>query len=101
MVILGINEYQSTFTTEKWLNSDQGKVYMVDDLLTDYSLSGMTRAEVISLLGTPTETEYFKSDQNMVYYLGNERGFIPIDSEWLVIDFDDNERVHTYQVLTD
>ena len=61
----------------------------------------MTKDEVISLLGTPPETEYFKSHNNIVYYLGFERGLISIDSEWLVIDFDDNEKVNKYQVLTD
>ena len=86
MVMLGKNEYRSTFTTEKWLDSVQGKVYMVDDLLNDYSLNGMTKAEVISLLGAPSETEYFKRNNNMVYYLGNERIHSRIDSEWLVIN---------------
>lgn len=100
-IILGLNEYKSIFTTEKWLHSNQERVYMVDDLLNDYEIKEMTKDEVISLLGTPSETEYFKSDNNIVYYLGYERGLISIDSEWLVIYFDDNEVVEKYRVLTD
>ena len=100
-VILGLNEYKSIFTTEKWLNSDKEKVYMVDDLLNDYEMKEMTKDEVISLLGIPAETEYFKRDNNIVYYLGYERGLISIDSEWLVIAFDDDGKVNKYQVLTD
>ena len=100
-VLLGVNEYQAIFTTEKWLQSEKEKVYMVDDLVNDYELNEMTENEVISLLGTPSETEYFKSDNNFVYYLGYERGLISIDSEWLVIDFDDNKKVKKYQVVTD
>ena len=100
-VILGLNEYKSSFTAEKWLNGDTEKVYMVDDLLNDYDIKEMTKDEVISLLGTPTTTEYFKVDNNIVYYLGNERGLISIDSEWLVIDFDESEKVSKYEIITD
>ena len=100
-VILGLNEYKSSFTAEKWLNSDTEKVYMVDDLLNDYDIREMTKDEVISLLGTPTTTEYFKDDNNIVYYLGDERGLISIDSEWLVIDFDESEKVSKYEIITD
>lgn len=101
VVILGLNEYKSSFTAEKWLNSDTEKVYMVDDLLEDYDIKEMTKDEVIFLLGTPTTTEYFKVDNNIVYYLGNERGLISIDSEWLVIDFDESEKVSKYEIITD
>ena len=33
---------------------------MVDDLLHRHRLRGMTREEVVSLLGTPPETNYFR-----------------------------------------
>lgn len=42
------------------------------------------------ILGPDTENAYFKEIDNMVYYLGPERGLISIDSEWLVIEFDNN-----------
>ncbi|MGE7182556.1 hypothetical protein ACQKKK_00880 [Peribacillus sp. NPDC006672] len=76
MVILGVNEYESRFTTERWLNDDEGRVYLVDDLLNEHELIGKTKEEVITLLGSPTETEYFKKEDNVVYYLGAERGII-------------------------
>ncbi|MED4531245.1 outer membrane protein assembly factor BamE domain-containing protein [Metabacillus fastidiosus] len=101
IIMLTVNEYKSMFTTEKWLNNISGRVYMVDDLLNDYDLNGKTKKEVTNLLGTPTETEYFKTENNIVYYLGDERGLISIDSEWLVIEFDDNEKVKKYMVVTD
>lgn len=100
-VLLGVNEYKSNFSEETWFNNHTERVYMIDDLLNDYELKGKTKDEVIKLLGTPTETEYFKDDHNIVYYLGYERGLVSIDSEWLVIDFDDNEKVKKYEVLTD
>lgn len=101
MVMLGINEYKSSFNTERWLSSISERVYMVDDLLSSNDLKGKSKSEVFELLGTPTETEYFRTETNIVYYLGNERGLIPIDSEWLVIDFDEGERVVNYSVRTD
>ncbi len=36
-----------------------------------------------------------------LYYLGNERGFIPIDSEYLVLQFDKDGRVIEYKVQRD
>lgn len=57
---------------------------MADRLLARHMLIGKTRAEVINLLGTPPPTGYF-AQWDFVYWLGPERGFISIDSEWLVI----------------
>ena len=73
---------------------------MVDDLLNHYSLEGLSRSEIMNLLGNETEGAYFKEVDNMVYYLGNERGFISIDSEWLIIHFVDNV-VNGYDIVTD
>jgi len=100
-VLLGINEYESHFTVERWLTNERERVYMVDDLLREYPLTGMTKDEVTALLGPPTETNYFQADDNLVYYLGDERGLISIDSEWLVIRLDGGGNVIEYQVLTD
>ncbi|MFO1446128.1 outer membrane protein assembly factor BamE [Bacillus sp. Bva_UNVM-123] len=100
-VLLGMNEYKSYFSVEKWLSNQTERVYIVDDLFKKYNLNGMTIDEVTTLLGEPTETSYFKHDDNIVYYLGNERGLISIDSEWLVINFDDSNKVIKYAVVRD
>lgn len=101
LVILGINEYKTNFTTEKWVSNMSERVYIVDDLINTYELNGKSKSEIVTLLGSPTDTEYFKSENNVVYYLGNERGIISIDSEWLVIEFDGSQTVKDYDVLTD
>jgi len=101
VVILGVNEYKSNFTTERWLNNPGERVYLIDDLLNEYKLIDKTKTEVHTLLGSPTETEYFKDENNIVYHLGNERGLISIDSEWLIIWFNDNEKVTKYEIVTD
>jgi outer membrane protein assembly factor BamE (lipoprotein component of BamABCDE complex) len=73
---------------------------MVDDLLARYPLVGMTRAEVVRLLGEPPPAEYFRNF-DLVYWLGPERGFASIDSEWLVLQLDPNGRVVQAKVVTD
>ncbi|MED3994347.1 hypothetical protein P4647_06705 [Peribacillus frigoritolerans] len=101
VVMLGVNESESRFTTERWLNDVEGRVYLVDDLINEHELIGMTKDEVFTLLGSPTETEYFKEEDNVVYYLGDERGIIRIDSEWLVIWFDGSDKAMKYELRTD
>ncbi|WP_375089793.1 hypothetical protein ACDZ29_02830 [Peribacillus sp. RS7] len=101
VVMLGVNEYESRFTTERWLNDDEGRVYLVDDLMNDHELIGKTKEEVTTLLGPPTETEYFKEKDNVVFYLGAERGIIRMDSEWLVIWFDGSDKAVKLELRTD
>lgn len=85
------NIVKHTFSTERWMHLPEKRVDMVDDLLEKHDLVGMSREKVISLLGADTDTEYFKTEDNMVYYMGNERGLISIDSEWLVLEFQENQ----------
>ncbi|WP_413021327.1 hypothetical protein [Peribacillus frigoritolerans] len=99
--MLGVNESESRFTTERWLNDIEGRVYLVDDLINEHELIGITKDEVFTLLGSPTETEYFKEEDHVVYYLGDERGIIRIDSEWLVIWFDGSDKAMMYELRTD
>lgn len=73
---------------------------MVDDLLRRHSFKGMTREQVIAIIGEPDKTEYFKN-WDMVYWLGPERGFISIDSEWLVLRMDSRKRVLEVSVVRD
>ena len=60
------------------------RLKMADDMIAHNRLMGKSLHEVIDWLGIPPQTEYFK-DYDYVYLLGRERGFISIDSEWLVI----------------
>jgi outer membrane protein assembly factor BamE (lipoprotein component of BamABCDE complex) len=60
---------------------------MVDDLLNRYNLVGMSRAQIVDLLGSSNPKESKQSSSEYIYYLGRERGFISIDDEWLDIKF--------------
>ncbi len=89
-----------TFTTEKWLKSPDKRTRLVGDLLSRYDLIGLSEGEIAALLGeNDTGRDYF-SPEKYVYYLGPERGIISIDSEWLIIEFDDGA-VSKYFVRTD
>lgn len=93
-------EKSDTFTTERWLNDPENRTAIIDDLLANYPLVGMTEQEIIDLLGKNTNTSYFKADNRFVYRLGDERGLMSIDSEWLLIDFE-NGIVADYSVTSD
>jgi hypothetical protein len=73
---------------------------MVDDLLSQRRFRGVARDEVVALLGEPRRTAYF-NEYDLVYWLGPERGFISIDSEWLVFRLDAAGRVTEYRLVTD
>jgi hypothetical protein len=76
------------------------RIKMVDDLFSKHNLKGLEKDSVVSLLGVPEETEKFK-DWDFVYWLGPERGFMGIDSEWLVVKFDDQGKVKEYRLVAD
>jgi hypothetical protein len=91
------------FDPLRWNNSSTPasvRLRMADDLVESKKLIGLTRQEVVSRLGEPPKTEYFKNF-DLVYYLGPERGFISIDSEWLVVKFSPDGRVERAAIAKD
>jgi hypothetical protein len=79
---------------------DPIRIRMVNDLISSHRLDHLRRPEVERLLGPKTNTSKFKN-HDLVYWLGPERGFISIDSEWLVINFDSEGIVKEYTVVRD
>jgi len=88
---------ETEFDSENWKNTapdwthDSIRLRMIDDLLDRHQLLGKSRDEIIDLLGEPDDTDYF-SDYEMVWWLGPERSFMAIDSEWLLIDLNEREQ---------
>lgn len=64
------------------------RLRMVDNLIASRLLIGKSRSEIVSILGPDDKNSGYFKDWHSVYQLGPERGFIRIDSEWLVINFD-------------
>ena len=73
---------------------------MADDLLRRGLLKGLTADSLVRLLGPKPKTDYFAS-WDFVYWLGPERGFISIDSEWLVVDLGTDGKVARAEIVTD
>jgi hypothetical protein len=91
------------FDPTLWTNSATPasvRLRMADDLVGHKRLIGLTRQEVIVRLGEPPKTEYFK-ESDLVYYLGPERSFISIDSEWLVLKLGPDGRVTMATIARD
>jgi hypothetical protein len=100
-----------SFDSKTWI-SDDGK-NLDDRLMTsrqkmlkctvETNVLNQTREQVISALGHPSETNYFKSSgRDLIYYLGPERdSLFGIDSEWLLIWFDKDGKVSKYQIAVD
>ena len=98
---LWIHEQQSNFSNVKWIAEPNERVWMVDDLLTKYDFVGMAVLSLESILGKETDTSYFEAPRRLVYYLGDERGFISIDSEWLVFDVNEEGIVTNVNIMHD
>ncbi len=83
------------FNREVWLkgekhefSSDAPRLRMADGLIESGVLLGTSRAQIDAMLGAQTDTQYFREHYEYVYWLGAERDWISIDSEWLVLKFD-------------
>lgn len=79
---------------------DDVRLGMADRLLADRALIGLTRAQVVAMLGEPAPTGYFR-DWDLVYRLGMERSYISIDSEWLVLRLGPDGRVAQARLVRD
>ena len=92
------------FDASKWQavqrSDDYTRESMVGSLFWRGVLDGKTQREVLQLLGPDCECGYFK-DWDLVYWLGPERSWMSLDSEWLVIRFDEAGRVSEYTLVTD
>jgi hypothetical protein len=91
------------FDSVVWKNEaqiDNGiRLAMADRLVARNMLQDKTRQEVVELLGEPLATSHFR-EWDLVYWLGPERGFLSVDSEWLVLRLTDG-RVQECRIARD
>ena len=73
---------------------------MADGLVASGVLIGKTRIDIETMLGAPTKTAKFKN-YDLVYWLGAERGYISIDSEWLVVRFANTGEAREVRIVRD
>ncbi|MFB0919488.1 MAG: hypothetical protein QMB62_01190 [Oscillospiraceae bacterium] len=99
-VIIGVSvikyEVRHEYSPSKWAKSPSHRIEIVNDMLSETEMKGMTKAQVIALLGKESDSNANDTEDTMTYYLGVERG-LTSDSEWLKIYFTDG-RVSNYKV---
>ena len=106
--VLSFKEWSSrrSFDAALWRESltknddDPIRLRMVNDLLRRHRLIGLSRDELVTLLGNPPPSGYFREFE-IVYWLGPESGLFSIDSEWLIIHLGDDNRVAEAYVTKD
>jgi hypothetical protein len=101
-----------TFDATAWREADPSQEKdrgvrgsMVDDLIAQRLLDGMTATEVEQLLGVPLsdgalvsagmDDEYWQ----LGYHLGPARDFLPIDEQFLMLRLDNAGKVIEYRVV--
>jgi hypothetical protein len=83
------------------------RLCMVEGLMASGRLLGMTKSQVVDLLGPPDQkTDFIGNRQRFIeatftYHMGPERGFIRIDSEALVLEFDVDDKVGRQYIYRD
>ena len=106
-VLWHLQTMASPFDRTIWHQGEQGKfsldaprLRMADGLIRSHILIGKTRSELEAMLGPATRTDKFR-DYGLVYWLGAERGFMSIDSEWLVIRIDKSNKAFEASIVSD
>jgi hypothetical protein len=78
-----------SFSRESWLISEN-RIALINDLISRSVLIGLAKSEIVELLGD----EFNDSNSNVwSYYIGNYRKWISLKKHFLILHFDDQERV--------
>jgi hypothetical protein len=74
---------------------------MVNDLLATHDFAGWTRPQVEALLGPGDKLPPGDDRWDLVYSLGADRSFLPIDNEWLGFKFAQDGTATEYRTFVD
>jgi hypothetical protein len=98
-IVVHLAPWRRSFDSQAWRDEELVRAgerrEMADDLIARRMLDGLNRAEVVSLLGESLPPSYFP-DWDLVYRLGNERGY----GLWFVVRFGSDGRVKEYRIVT-
>lgn len=104
VLIVCVFQYISStkFTPERWNNDIFGRECMMDDLLSQYDLTSMTRVEILELLGKeglsfPMSMENLYEGNEIIYYIG--RGYV--GPMLFSIHFGEDDYVTHYSIYED
>lgn len=94
-ILLAMSYYPThSFNKAEWLENQEKRYQLSDDIIGSNMLIGKTKAEVKQILGdegNPDESDHW------TYHLGYKPGFISIDPDVLDIDFKDGKVVKVGQ----
>ena len=94
--VLGVWKYNRTFTVHRWMENEESRHLIVNNMLSKYDIVGMTEKEIIELLGeeyedAPESFKYprgeFPDESTLTYYLGVDF----MDNNWLIITIEDGK----------
>ena len=92
------------FEASRWRFDEQGhlsvRLAMGDRLVGSGALIGKTRSEVCAMLGEPMEHPEF-ADWDLVYWLGPERCWPVLGSEYLLVRLSRDGRVRECRIMSD
>lgn len=87
------------FTKDKWISNPDKRYLIVEDLLSKYTLVGMSEGDVIKLLGEETngskqtsfkgDRTYYVPEETLVYYIGTDF----LEGRWLILSLKNQEVV--------
>ncbi|GGG22723.1 hypothetical protein GCM10011344_24380 [Dokdonia pacifica] len=99
---MGNHFVEKEFSSSIWKADQESRIEMIDDLVSKKIIDDLPVWQMITLLGMPDEDCYFyQPDHDMIYYLGPERGYFSIDSEFLLIWLNDDNFVEKYEIVLD
>lgn len=64
--------YVSVYSRQKWDNNEKLRIYMIDDLESQYNFDGKSENEVINLLGEPNVVSENNFGKKFEYYIGDD-----------------------------
>lgn len=81
-------------------SDDSTRLAMLDDLLQRHHLVGMSRSELESLLGEPTQ-QFDEQHRVSTYFLGTKSRTFGFTLFFLVVEFDDTDQVSNVRIVED
>lgn len=87
------------FDYNRWVGYPEQRALMVESMLKEHDLIGLTQAEIMDALGANDNAMWNVNETNQVVYnlgAGKEDG----RNEWLFINFDDHGFVQSIEILT-
>ncbi len=92
--IYAINSYLSDFSQDKWVKYQSERYHMLDDMTNEINFVGMSKEEVIKMLGEPNRPYADTDNIDLIdYYVGS----FSIDPTMITFVFEDNKVIEVYE----